>query len=72
MYTCKKSPDLYTVKFVKTTQKTTYVMQLKPISLSLFINYKLSVKITTESGIAAEKLYIISDSTEHAVLFIYI
>lgn len=46
-------------------------MQLKPISLSLF-NYKLSLKITTESGIAAEKLCIISDSTEHAVLFIYI
>lgn len=56
---------------VKFTQKTTNAdMQLKPINLLSLYNYKLSVKITTESGsgIAGEKLYIINDSTEHAVL----
>lgn len=47
-------------------------MQSKPINLLSLFNYKLSVKITNEAGIAGENLCIISDSTEHAVLFIYI
>jgi len=38
---------------------------------SLF-HYKLPVKIIPGSGIAGEKLYMVSDSPERAVHFIYI
>lgn len=57
----------------KITQKTRNAdTQLKPINLLSLFNCNLSVKITTTCGISTEKLCIISDSTEHAVLFIYI